>query len=295
MFRLAILSMVFAAFGAAPAAASLPQIPEAVSRAKLAHPHDLELSPDGRHLYVADLDNDRIAVLDPRTLDLVATIGAGQLGSPHDLTFDAQGRLLVADTANDRIAFYEISTGADGKPKGKLVASWDDELGGPEGVAAGPDGRVYVGNTGFGQLVVMQAGKAVRVIEEPAPGTGRFRRPHDVMRVRDGRLFVVDSGNHRIVVLDRALKPVAVLGGPAYGFQEPKYAAEGDDGLIYVADEYNNRIVVLGADLKPLGTIGTGKKGKAPGELNWPEAIFVKGADIWIADTYNNRVLRLKR
>ena len=37
------------------------------STASLGNPHDLKLSPDGRQLFVSDVDNDRVAILDPDT------------------------------------------------------------------------------------------------------------------------------------------------------------------------------------------------------------------------------------
>ncbi|MBT6094296.1 MAG: 6-bladed beta-propeller, partial [Rhodospirillaceae bacterium] len=40
---------------------------------------------------------------------------------------------------------------------------------------------------------------------------------------------------------------------------------------------------------------GSGEKGDADGQLNWPEGVYVKGPDIWVADTYNNRILRFRR
>ncbi|MBT6095053.1 MAG: beta-propeller fold lactonase family protein, partial [Rhodospirillaceae bacterium] len=220
-----LIALVFVLwFVAHPATAeNMPQIPAAKSERIFAHPHDVELSPDGKHLYVADLDNDRVAVLDARTLKLVSTIGEKELSSPHDLTFAPDGRLLVADTANDRIAVYTISPGADGKPVGKLTTSWNSGMAGPEGVAINAKGDVFVGNTGWGSVVIVRRGRAVGALAEPASGKGAFRSPHDVMLARDGRMFVVDSGNHRIVVLGKDLKLSQILTGPPYDFKDPKY------------------------------------------------------------------------
>ncbi len=41
------------------------------STVTLENPHDLKLSPDGKYLYVSDVGNNRIAVLDPNTLRFV--------------------------------------------------------------------------------------------------------------------------------------------------------------------------------------------------------------------------------
>jgi YVTN family beta-propeller protein len=73
------------------------------SEASFNLPHDLALSPDGRYLYVADNGNDRIAVLNPDTLKVIGSIGGSERSAPHDAAFDRKGRLLVADSGNDRV------------------------------------------------------------------------------------------------------------------------------------------------------------------------------------------------
>ena len=41
------------------------------STVALENPHDLKLSPDGKYLYISDVGNNRLAVLDPNTLRFV--------------------------------------------------------------------------------------------------------------------------------------------------------------------------------------------------------------------------------
>jgi hypothetical protein len=100
----------------------------------LSQPHDAAFSPDGKLIYLTDMRNSRIQVLEAMTLKPVGRFGAGELSYPHDAEFDQAGRLLVADTGNDRVAIYEIK-GAQAKLVGELKG-----LAGPEGVAVMPDG-----------------------------------------------------------------------------------------------------------------------------------------------------------
>ena len=87
----------------------------------LAQPHDAAPSPDGKLLYLTDMANSRMVVLDAMTLRLVGAFGKDELSYPHDAEFDKAGRLLVADTGNDRIAIYEVR-GDDGREtRAKLV------------------------------------------------------------------------------------------------------------------------------------------------------------------------------
>lgn len=109
------------------------------SEAPLSNPHDLKLSPDGKYLYVSDVGNNRIAILDPDSLQLVGEFGADHQSGTHDIDFDARGRAYVADTHNNRVAIYAM----DGV-KASLVGQLSERIRGPEGVLIHPNGRVYV-------------------------------------------------------------------------------------------------------------------------------------------------------
>ena len=60
-------------------------VPVETSDTVFAHPHDLTLGPGGRFQYVADMNNDLVKVLEPRSLKVLGTIGRGELSRPHDV------------------------------------------------------------------------------------------------------------------------------------------------------------------------------------------------------------------
>ena len=72
-----------------------------ISERVFSRPHDLVLSPDGKFLYVADVGNNVVQVLDPASLKILGKIGGGDLIRPHDVAFDKRGRLLVAPREGD--------------------------------------------------------------------------------------------------------------------------------------------------------------------------------------------------
>lgn len=83
-------------------------------------------------------------------------------------------------------------------------------------------------------------------------GCGAFSGPQDLF-LENGNLYVADTGNNRIVVLDSDQKLERVIEsfeGPAGpdGFQAPKGVCVTADGTVYVADSGNKRIVQLSAD-----------------------------------------------
>lgn len=271
----------------------------AASDRVFARPHDLVLSPDGKYLLVADLGHDEIKIVDPMTLKIVSTLGKGELASPHDVSFLDDKTVLVADTSNDRIAVYDFAgIGADGKAAAKLTASWRAHILNPEGVAVSPGGDfIYVTNVGHNSLVRLnRQGELINGVGGYHPrDMVSFTRPHDVAVHADGRVFVADSGDDRMLILNPELVYLRRFKDAPWNFDDPKYMAFDAQGDLWLADEYNSRVLHLDAAMTIKQVIGTGEKGDGPGQLNWPEGVEVKGNLIWISDTYNDRLLLLKR
>jgi len=252
----------------------------------LSQPHDAAFSPDGNLIYVTDMRNSRILVLEAMTLKLAGTFGERELSHPHDAEFDKAGRLLVADTGNDRVAIYEVK-GAQAKLAGELKG-----LSGPEGVAVAPDGRVIVSNTRAATLSVFRDGRLERNVGVRGVRDGEFASPHDVEAAADGSIYVVDSGNDRVQVFDVELRHRATFGA-ALQLSAPKYLAF-DVDRIWLADEDNHRILLLDRSHQPLGVIGTGKRGRSAGAFHKPEAVLARTPYVWVIDTYNDRVVLLR-
>lgn len=284
-----LLTFCLLCLAAAPAALAQPALKAtqlAETTVELAQPHDGAFSPDGRRIFVTDMANSQMRVLDAESLRLLGTFGRGELSRPHDAEFDAAGRLLVADSGNDRIAIYAIE-GA----QAKLVGEWKG-LDNPEGVGVAPDGRVYATNTGAGSVSVFHDGKLVRTVGRHGSGAGEFSRPHDVDVDRNGMVYVVDSGNHRVQLFDAEMNHRASSAADLK-LNEPKYLAF-DGDRIWLADEYNHRILLLDRALKALGVLGSGKRGRSATEFHKPEAVLARTPFVWVIDTYNDRVIRLR-
>lgn len=252
----------------------------------LSQPHDAAFSPDGKLIYLTDMRNSRIQVLDAMTLKGVGRFGDGELSYPHDAEFDAAGRLLVADTGNDRIAIYEVK-GAQARLAGELKG-----LAGPEGVAVTPDGRVLVTNTRNATLSVFRDGALLKTTAGPGTRDGELRNPHDVEAASDGGVYVVDSANNRVQVFDAALNHRASFGA-ALGLSGPKYLAI-DGDRIWLADEYNHRILLLDRRHQLLGVLGSGKRGRDANAFYKPEAVLARAPHVWVIDTYNDRIVLLR-
>ncbi len=274
---------------AGPVAAAAEFTLIASSDTSFSRPHDLALSPDGNLLYVADVGNDAVKVLDPMSLEVVGAIGAGVLSAPHDVAFDWAGRLWVADSGNDRLVLFLVVDA-----EAVILAQWPG-LPSPEGVVAGPDGRAYATSAADHGVVAIIGRSVVDQVAGRGRGPGEFIRPHDIDVAADGTIYVVDPGNNRIQLLDANLDFVGELRGPPFDFNEPKYIAFDDAGWLYVADEYNDQIKVFDESRAPVGVIGTGERGNGPGQLDRPEGVTVRGDHVWVSDTHNHRILLFKR
>ena len=83
---------------------------------------------------------------------------------------------------------------------------------------------------------------------------GGFKSPQDLCVSVDGNIYVADTGNHRIVVLNGAMTEVLgvinsfAMDGAEQKFKSPYGVAVTENGDLYIADSDNHRIVVLAPD-----------------------------------------------
>lgn len=133
----------------------------------IARPAGLALDAEG-NLYIADSGNNRVReVRIDGTIRTVAGTGTegfsgdggvavqAQLHGPTGLAIDAEGTLFIADTGNNRVRRVSrdgmISTVAGSGAKGFSGdggTAVNAQLSGPTGVAIGPDGALYIADSG---------------------------------------------------------------------------------------------------------------------------------------------------
>ena len=80
---------------------------------------------------------------------------------------------------------------------------------------------------------------------------GAFKTPQDMCLAPNGNIYIADTGNNRIVVLDNAMKNVLHIittfknGEKDDSFKSPYGVAVSEKGWVYIADQKNKRVVVL--------------------------------------------------
>lgn len=250
------------------------------STIELDNPHDLKLSPDGKSLMVSDVGNNRIVILDPETLTFVTEFGSDHQSGTHDIDFDQQGRAYVADTHNSRVTIYTFEG-----TKATLIGELSEQIRGPEGVLAHPNGRIYVAGSWSNNVVAYKDGE---LVEELAG----LSAPHDLEISSDGNIWLSDSGNNRMLLLSEDLVILRELSGEPYNFSGVRYQDVLSNGTIIAADKNNHTIKIIGPDGALLHVLGTGEAGIGPNIFRTPEGVEYNANTIWLSDSGNNRVVK---
>lgn len=162
----------------------------------------------------------------------------------------------------------------------------------PLGVDFGPDGRIYIIDSGNARVQVFREdGTPLALWGTNGTAAGEFVSPEDLSVNSAGLVFVADTGNHRVQAFDAEGKFVRMWGshGNAPGqFRMPRGIIAIAD-RVYVADTDNQRVQVF--DLEGELVHHFGRFGEGPGEFNQPVSIAVDEAgSVYVSDHYNNRI-----
>ena len=276
---------------------------------QLNYPYNVQFSPDGRTVYVADTGNERIARWD---ISQSPPVWLAQFGKrcpkvcpapPDDAAYfhalrrvavDPAGNIWAADFWGSSIhefsasgqAIFEINSGLAAAP-GFAQAF---------GVTVGSDGTTY-GVDRLNQRIERFSAAGTYLNDRGMRGVaaGSFAWPEDAAVAPDGTLWVADTRNDRLqhFAADLSGTPTIVGGtGTALGqFHDIEGVSVDSTGTVWVADSANDRIESYNPVTKVFATFGS--LGSGAGQFINPEAVAVTASHVYVADTNNNRVQEL--
>ena len=253
------------------------------------NPYGIVFGPDGA-LYFCDLDNQRIRRFDMATKRVTTIAGSGERGykgdggpatdaalnMPHEIQFDRDGHLYIAERDSHVVRKVDAKTGALSTVAGTGVAGFSGD-GGPGAQA-------------------------------------QLRQPHAITIDRDGTLLICDIGNHRIrrLRLDSGVidtfagtgEPLQTPdGAPVRGtpLRGPRTMALATNGDIYLALREGNAILRIDARAQTLHRIaGTGAQGYSgdggpalAATLGGPKGLAWSPGQLFVADTENHAIRRI--
>jgi DNA-binding beta-propeller fold protein YncE len=264
---------------------------EGVADGAFLHPFSVSVDPAGR-LYVADTGNHRVQMFEENGAFIRQAGGFGlqaqQLNQP--MSVDATGLdVYVADTQNRRIHRFDRALNYLGTLADRPEAG---AFGFPRGMAVSALGDIYIVDSENEEVLRMgTAGRVETRFGGFSHGEGRLRQPAGIAVDRNGRVYVADTGHHRIAVYDAFGGFLREIGVQV--LNAPEGVDVDDKGRLYVADTGHHRIAVFSGGGELLGVFGA--EGSGPGSFRSPRDMAVAwGGLLYVADTGNHRVQKLK-
>jgi len=202
------------------------------------------------------------------------------IGTPAGVTY-RDGRLYICDTDLNAVHVWNLATG-EAK---RIGSSEDGELAKPVDVAVDDAGRIYVADTGRGEVVVFDAAGRPLPYRFRPPGREPYR-PVSVAAAQS-RIYVTDIARHLVDVFAPAngshLESFGSIGVEAGRLYFPTGVALNGAGNVLVSDMMNARVQVFDSRYRPL--LSMGRPGNRYGEMGKPRHLAV-GADgvVFITD-----------
>jgi uncharacterized protein (TIGR03663 family) len=168
-------------------------------------PRGVAVDARGR-IFVVDTYNKRVVLFDAQG-QFVGQFGGGgagegQLNEPVGLALDAQGRVYVADTWNQRVQVFEEKEPGQFEPVSEWpVDGWyGQSLDNKPYLTVSPGGTVCLTDPeGYRVLCFTSDGTYVRGWGESGTSESAFGLPDGIAFAPDGTLWVVDTGNNRLM------------------------------------------------------------------------------------------------
>ncbi len=205
--------------------------------------------------------------------------------SPVGVCVGEDGRVFVADPGLRCVHVFGIETRDYETWRPPPAEEGGVPMTNPIALALDPSGRLLVTDSAEGTVLIFDAdGGFVGTI-----GDNLLARPAGIaVDPADGRIFVVDTGGHEVVVLAPDGEEIARFGGRGGGpgqLNYPTHVALDGEGNVWVSDSLNFRVQAFGPGYEPLRSVG--EKGDMPGYFAQPKGVGVHPAGhLYVVDAH---------
>ena len=210
---------------------------------------------DQGKLYVCDSGSHRVVVLDfkNRRFETFGDKGQAKLRTPINICLGPDGEKYVCDTALGAVVVFDGNN--------KLLYTFRREEGFKPSDVLWRDGELYVADLKANAILVLdpKTGRLLRQIGKAGKEPGEFYFPTNLAIGPKGHLYVSDTMNARVQVLDKSGKPIRTIGqrGMLIGDMiRPKGIAVDREGRLYVADAAPQTVQIYDKDDKLLFMLG---------------------------------------
>lgn len=226
--------------------------------------------------------------------------GEGGFNAPKNMALAPDGSMYVLDTNNHRVQKFDASHnfvkawGGQGNAPGQFNEPW--------GIAVAPDGMVYVADTWNHRIekfdkdgnFVSMWGEFGDIGELYDSELLKLYGPRAIAIDREGNLWVMDTGNERVVEFDPNGEPLDVYGGGGAEvgqFLEPVGITTDQAGNFYIADTWNRRIQVFDVDFNPTQQIDVATW-DTQSVVNKPYIAVDSEGNLFVTDPEGYRVIK---
>ena len=303
--------------------------------AKFNNLHGVAVDSSG-NVFIADTNNGRIREVTPAGV-ISTAVGTGAWGSagdagaavsaelagPRGLAIDQAGNLFIADSGNNKVRMVTpsgiITTVAGNGTQGFSGdggPATSSQLNYPVAVAVDGSGNLFIADRQNNRIRMVNSAGIISTIAGSTSGfsgdggpavSAQISDPRGIAIDSTGNLFIADSGNNRI----RMINPAGIIttfAGGAAGFSGdggaatsaqlalPVDVAADAAGNIFIADRGNYRVRTVNAARVITTAAGRTDDGgpASSAQLNYPNVVAAdRAGNLYIADTDSQRVRKV--
>ena len=201
------------------------------------------------------------------------------VNNPHGISINSHGEMIVTESSIHAISVFD--NGGQRVWRFGSYGDRQDEIKCPASIAVDCTDNIYVSSKHKLQKFT-SSGELVKCIGRKGSEEGEFNDPSGVA-IHSNQVYVCDTVNHRIQVLDLDLNFIGSIGSHGSGIGEfdcPFDVAFDTSGSMYIVEFNNNRVQVVDSSGQFVRVFGQ----KGEGRLSNPTALHIADKHVYVSN-----------